>query len=716
MKGRVRVGLGTRFAYDGETLTIIEMFPADRGNEVLVEDRGGKRRYWLTLRELLASGRAIVLTDEDGPRSNDPIELASVVLSNLDAADRAVVAERAGHVREVLTGYKLGSAELALSGEPHPHYAPGTKRTKRYEAKANELGLRKRTIERWVRSYRDHGEAGLVQVSQSNPSGRTDRRWLLTATEVMVENARMSRPSRKSVIEQTEARLAVQHGAGVVPVPSRATVYRRLGQLDRQVPTFDNSRQRNRDVAGRPKTEYGKLRPNRPGEYLVMDSTRLDVFALDPVTLKWVCVELTVAMDWYTRCVTALRLTPLSTKAIDVASLLYRTYRPNQPPDDWPAHAVWPEHGVPRVVFPDVDGLDGDKGGMTHPGIVPETLIIDHGKAFESQHINSVCQRMGISIQPARLRTGRDKGVIERFFRTLREDLLQVLPGYKGPDIYSRGASPESDAFFYIDELEQLIRQWVAADYHHRPHDNLCDPKVPGRTMSPAEMFQHGIERAGYIEAPADPDLAFEFLRPVRRKVLHYGVQYQGRRYNGPALNPYRDKDSPYQHDSKRLWYIHVNPDDVTRVYFRDPFERTWHTLWWEHAPALDMPMSEDAVAYARRLASARGAPCDPLAAIKALLDRWNLGMGNSLTERRIALRLAREQAELFGELSTDDAASALASLEAHRAALSTDASSGTDKSAANATETDDDLDEFAEFDHADETDADYYADAFEDE
>jgi hypothetical protein len=229
-------------------------------------------------------------------------------------------------------------------------------------------------------------------------------------------------------------------------------------------------------------------------------------------------------------------------------------------------------------------------------------------------------------------------------------------------------------------------------------------------------MFQHGIERAGYIEAPADPDLAFEFLRPVRRKVLHYGVQYQGRRYNGPALNAYRDKDSPYQNDSKRLWYIHVNPDDVTRVYFRDPFDRTWHTLWWEHAPALDMPMSEDAVAYARRLASARGAPCDPLAAIKGLLDRWNLGMGNSLTERRIALRLAREQAELFGELSTDDAASTLASLEAHRAALSTEAPSGTDESPAGATEPDDDLDEFAEFDDADETDDDFYADAFEDE
>jgi hypothetical protein len=138
VKGGIRVGVGTKFLYDGETLTIIEMFPAGRGNEVLVEDRGGKRRYWLALRELLASGRAMVLTHEAGPRSNDPIELASVILSSLDDAARAAVAERAGHVREVLTGYKCGSAELALPGEPRPEYAPQTQLNTRYNTKARE--------------------------------------------------------------------------------------------------------------------------------------------------------------------------------------------------------------------------------------------------------------------------------------------------------------------------------------------------------------------------------------------------------------------------------------------------------------------------------------------------------------------------------------------------------------------------------------------------
>lgn len=149
----------------------------------------------------------------------------------------------------------------------------------------------------------------------------------------------------------------------------------------------------------------------------------------------------------------------------------------------------------------DIAALSGDGGRVCNPAIVADTIVIDHGRPFKSQHITSVCQRMGISIQPVRLRTGRDKGIIERFFLSLRLDLLQHLPGYKGPDIYSRGVHPESEAFLYIDEIEAIIRTWVATVYHNRPHDSLVDPAVPGHHLSPAEMFQHGVERAGYIEA-----------------------------------------------------------------------------------------------------------------------------------------------------------------------------------------------------------------------
>src|SRR5262245_41515644 len=57
-----------------------------------------------------------------------------------------------------------------------------------------------------------------------------------------------------------------------------------------------------------------------------MDTTHLELFAMDPHTLRWVGVDLTVPMDWYSRCITGLRLTPMSTKAIDAVSVLYQSF------------------------------------------------------------------------------------------------------------------------------------------------------------------------------------------------------------------------------------------------------------------------------------------------------------------------------------------------------------------------------------------------------
>lgn len=179
-----------------------------------------------------------------------------------------------------------------------------------------------------------------------------------------------------------------------MPQPSRATAFRLLEEMERRHPLFRLSTKRNRDIAGRPEGPYGKLRPTRPGEYLLMDSNRLDVFAFDPLTLKWVQAELSVGMDWYTRCITGIRLTPVSTKAVNVSAVLFQSFRPRPAGRDWPRHAVWPEHGTPRTVLVDVEGATGP--GLASPPLVPETLVVDHGKVYVSEHLTSVCRRMGI--------------------------------------------------------------------------------------------------------------------------------------------------------------------------------------------------------------------------------------------------------------------------------------------------------------------------------
>ena len=78
----VRVGAGTRFRYDGETVEVIEMAITATGNEVVLKDHHG-RLMRLAVRELLLSSRVHVIPDSPGPSSGDDEDIASVVLAQL---------------------------------------------------------------------------------------------------------------------------------------------------------------------------------------------------------------------------------------------------------------------------------------------------------------------------------------------------------------------------------------------------------------------------------------------------------------------------------------------------------------------------------------------------------------------------------------------------------------------------------------------------------
>ena len=190
----VRVGVGTRFRYDGETVEVIEMAITATGNEVVLKDHRG-RVMRLAVKELLLSDRAQVIPYSPGPSSDDDEALASVVVAQLSDGQREALLEKAAHIRELLTGYRSGSAEVAEEGEPRPQYAPDRPLYERYADKAAELGVGFRTIERWVQDFRWRGEAGLVsgdQLSQRR-APKVDDRWVETALEIMGCEARPGR-------------------------------------------------------------------------------------------------------------------------------------------------------------------------------------------------------------------------------------------------------------------------------------------------------------------------------------------------------------------------------------------------------------------------------------------------------------------------------------------------------------------------------------------
>jgi len=639
MSGQVlSLAPGSRLVFDGEVAEVV----AIDGVRVTLRNDRTRRLAAVQLSRLAASARPAGGALPAGAAGVSP----GLVLGNLTGEQLGRLADRAGHVREVLTGYKSGDPDQARPGEPRPGYRPGQPLKARYRAKAEELGITSRTVERWVAAYRQSGEAGLAGGKALRGRGTAvDPRWDEAVRLVLAELVSDSTPTRSAVLRKAAARLDELHGAGVVPRPSPATAYRRLAELARGTNAVSGSAKGRRSIAGRPQGAYGRLRAMRPGEYAILDTQDLDVFAMEPVTCRWVRAQLTVVQDLFTRCITGLRVTPVSTKAVDVAGVLFQAIVPRPAPADWPEEACWAYHGVPQQLV-----LTEEEGRL--PGVPtcpPETLVVDHGKAFLSAHVISVCTRLGISIQPAQPKKPTDKPTCERFFKSLREGLIQHLPAYKGPDIYSRGERVEDAAFLFTCELEDVIAEWIALVYHRSRQDGLAVPEWPHLKLSPNEMYETGIARAGLLRIPASPELAYDFLPAEWRTIQHYGVEVGGLRYNGPALDAYRNAGSPYGGRHAGKWPIRINPDDVRWAYFQDPADDRWHRLEWEHAAGLGTPFSGEAARHARQLAARSGRWPDAGQALGDLLARWDQGMVTGRRERRMAIRLAAERAALPG-------------------------------------------------------------------
>jgi transposase InsO family protein len=524
---------GGWLVHDGERHQVVELC----GRRVLLQSVTGALRQ-VDIAWLLAHP-----TTRIGDGGDSPGPSLAAAFGSLDAEQDAELTAKLGHVQEVLTGYQHGSAELAQAGEPRRGYAPGTPKMARYQAKAAELGVSVMTVRRWVAAFASDGPAGLLRNPSgrgAGPLGRTDPRWVDMARAVLAEHVPASRPTRDIVLARIQARLVEAHGAGVVAVPARSTADPLLRELSRGTGAFEGATRAKRSIANRPSGVYGRLRATRPGEYVLLDTTRLDVFAMEPVTCRWVQAELTAAMDLYSRCITGLRLTPISTKAVDVAGVLYETVRPRaDDPAAAPADGLaagrepFPYHGTPSIVVVDARKLVDNAGRPLLPAVAAEAIVYDHGKVYLSNHVQGVCERLGISLQPARPQTPTDKSPLERWFATLADQLLVALPGYKGADVHSRGADVEQQAYFFLDELEQVIREWIDRCYHLAPHRGLAVPEVPGLEVSPLEMFEHGVTRAGQLTIPARPGLRLPqggvaADPPLRRGGQHAALQRPG--------------------------------------------------------------------------------------------------------------------------------------------------------------------------------------------
>jgi putative transposase len=138
---------------------------------------------------------------------------------------------------------------------------------------------------------------------------------------------------------------------------------------------------------------------------------------------------------------------------------------------------------------------------------LPRRLYVDNGSAFRSHTLKYGCARLGVALLHTAPYTPEGRGKIERFFRTVRMQLLPLLPQE-----------------LTLETLNQKLTTWIDGEYHQRIHSSTG--------QSPLERYLAHLS----LLRSAPKDLRDYFRLPVRRKVdKDRSVTLNGKLYEAPV-------------------------------------------------------------------------------------------------------------------------------------------------------------------------------------
>jgi transposase InsO family protein len=138
---------------------------------------------------------------------------------------------------------------------------------------------------------------------------------------------------------------------------------------------------------------------------------------------------------------------------------------------------------------------------------LPRRLYVDNGSPFRSHQLRYGCARLGVALLHSEPYVAETRGKIERLHRTIRMQLLPLLPKELS-----------------LEMLNQRLKGWIDEEYHQRAHSSTA--------QSPLKRYLAHLEAL----RPAPKDLWDYFRVPARRKVdKDRTVSLDGTLFEAPA-------------------------------------------------------------------------------------------------------------------------------------------------------------------------------------
>jgi len=407
------------------------------------------------------------------------IAQSSSPLTTLSEAQRAQALERFTIIRPAL------EKEITQAQVAHTH----------------QISLR--TVQRWMKSYREQGLAGLADAARSD---KGTSRSLPPDAITLIEGLALQTPPRSAAAIHRQV-TAIAKEQGWKP-PSYARVRQIIKNLDPALITLAHQ------GAAAYREEFDLLYRREATHANAMwqaDHTPLDVWLLDEEgkpAKPW----LTVIEDDYSRAIASFRLSFQESTAVTTSLALRQAIWRKEEPH-------WHVCGIPSVFY------------------------TDHGSDFTSKHMEQVAVDLDIELIFSEKGVPRGRGKIERFFRSVNELFLQDLPGY------ALSGYKGVEAKLTLPVFEQKFRAWLLEDYHQRVHSET--------KCTPAERW----ERGGFLPRMPDSlerlDLLLLTVAKTRR-VQQDGIRFQGQRYIDSTLASYVKEDVLIRYYPADIAVIHV--------------------------------------------------------------------------------------------------------------------------------------------------------------
>lgn len=315
----------------------------------------------------------------------------------------------------------------------------------------------------------------------------------------------------------------------------------------------------------------------RAGQIVMIDEYKADLMTIIPFSFivhwlghdkvealgitadKPLRVMISVMIDAYTGCILGMQIGLTATP-----SLAQRTF---------------------MMTMTDKTKLSDACGALTpwNQFLRPEKVMHDSGNAYLAGTTDLMCAKLGIDKISAPKAKAYIRGLMERIFRTIHENLLSQIPGRTFSNTVKRGDyDSEAEAIFSLDDLFRVLTIWITDIYHNS--DNL------GRDgLTPADLWRHEMTLGmGCRPVPGLKTMTHVFGETFHRKAQSTGIRIMHANYSSKEFashllrNPNRQFKLRWWEDNMSEIQVQVGPDQWMQLEVMDPRARGLSVDEWE--------------------------------------------------------------------------------------------------------------------------------------